>query len=68
MDEQDQQQIETNQEQNSWSLPRLLGLLLVIVAALAALYILVGYTAWQSGQSIRSANEEAQMAEQLTHQ
>jgi len=68
MDEQDHQQSETNDEQSSWSLARLLGLLLVISAALVALYLLVGYTAWQSGQSIRSEKEEAQIAEQLARQ
>jgi len=68
MDEQEQQQSETNEEPGSWSLIRLLGLLLIIVAALAALYILVGYTAWQSGQSIRTEREETQNSEQLARQ
>ena len=68
MDEQEQQQGETNEEQSSWSLGRLLGLLLIFVAVLVALYLLVGYVAWQSGQSIRSEREETQEAEQLIRQ
>jgi tetratricopeptide (TPR) repeat protein len=68
MDEQEKQQSETNEEQSSWSPGRLLGLILIIVAVLVALYLLVGYAAWQSGQSIRGEREETQETEQLTRQ
>ena len=68
MDEQEQQQTESSQEQSSWSPARLLGLLLIVIAVLVALYILVGYAAWQSGQSIRSEREETLIAEQLARQ
>lgn len=68
MDDQEQQQNETNEEHRSWSLVRVLGLLLIIVAALIALYILVGYSAWQSGQVIRKDREETQLTEQFERQ
>jgi tetratricopeptide (TPR) repeat protein len=68
MDEQEQQQSETIEKQSSWSPGQLLGLLLIFVAVLVALYLLVGYVAWQSGESIRSEREETQEADQLTRQ
>lgn len=47
---------------------RLLGLALIIAAALTAVYLTVGYFAWQSGQTLREQQLEAQRAEQLTRQ
>ncbi len=68
MDEQEQQETENSEKQGPWSPVRLFGLLLIIAAALAALYGSIGYAAWQSGQSIRSEREETLLSEQLARQ
>ena len=58
MDEQEQQLAEPNEEKSLWSPARLVGLLLISLAVVAVLYLLVGYSAWQSGESIRIEREE----------
>ncbi len=68
MDGQEQPQIEPNQEPSRLSVTRILGLILVFIAALVALYALVGFAAWQRGQAIRNEREEIQLAEQLERQ
>lgn len=66
--EQDQQQTENHTEQHPRWLARLVGLILIVVAGLVALYTLVGYTAWQSGEAIRNKREESQQVEQAARQ
>lgn len=68
MDNPEQQESTANEEKKSWSPVRIFGLILIVAAVLIALYILVGYTAWQSGQTIRGEREETQLAEQFERQ
>lgn len=57
-----------NEENSSWSLTRIAGLFLIIIAGLIVLSLTVGYVAWQSGQSIRSEKEEQLRNEQIARQ
>ncbi len=68
MDDPQQARQENLEERSPWSLARILGLILILVAALMALYALVGYAGWQSGQAIRSNLEETQLIDQLARQ
>jgi tetratricopeptide (TPR) repeat protein len=68
MEEQDQTQNGITEEGRSWSPARVFGLILIIVAVLLALYVLIGYAAWERGQAIRSEREEIQLAEQFDRQ
>ena len=68
MDDQEQPQIDTNHGPGRLSPARIIGLILVFIAALVALYALVGFAAWQRGQAIRSEREKTQLAEQLERQ
>ncbi len=68
MEDQDQQQAASDEKRPSWSLMRVAGLLLIIVAGLIVLYLAVGFIAWQSGESIRTEREESLLAEQITRQ
>lgn len=68
MDDQNQIQNGITKERRSWSPTRLFGLILIIAAVLLALYILIGYAAWQRGEVIRSEREETQLAEQFDRQ
>ena len=68
MDNTEQQHIETKNEGSSWTPSRIFGLILVVLTVLVTLYIIVGYTAWQSGQAIRQEREDAQLAEHFDHQ
>jgi hypothetical protein len=53
-----------------WARPlkRALGLFLVLFAGLAALYLLVGYFAWQRGATVRVAVEATRQVEQVDRQ
>ena len=68
MDDSDQELEERSEAVNGWSMTRILGLILIVAAAVVALYIVVAVLAWQSGQSIRSEREDNQLAEQLDRQ
>lgn len=57
-----------NRKERSWSPARIFGLILIIVAAMLALYILIAFAAWQRGQVIRSEREELQLSEQFDRQ
>ena len=58
MDEQNQEQVDLAEEPTRWSIGRILGILLVVVAGVTALYLVVGYLAWQSGQRLRVEREQ----------
>lgn len=59
---------EKNDEGRSWSWKKGLGLLFILLAGIATVYIIVAYFAWQSGLSMRLQREEAQRVEQFAHQ
>ncbi len=67
MDEKEQKAADV-EEKTSWSLARVAGLVLIILAALIILYSTVGYLAWQSGETIRSEREEKLRTEQVNRQ
>lgn len=68
MDDSNQEVEDKNGAINGWSMTRVLGLILIVGAAVISLYIVVAYLAWQSGQAIRSEREENELAEQLDRQ
>ncbi|MFN2136728.1 MAG: hypothetical protein ACK2UK_12290 [Candidatus Promineifilaceae bacterium] len=69
MEEQTQDQPASEQnERSSLTLTRLAGILLVVGAVVIALYLLVGYLAWQSGQELRMSQEQALRTQQLVRQ
>ncbi len=68
MNEQVQKPIEQTGESARWSIARILGILLVVVAGVITLYLLVGYLAWQSGQALRSEREQRQRLDQFARQ
>jgi hypothetical protein len=68
MSEEPQTPIPEEKLQTGWSLTRLAGLLLLLLAVVAAVYIAVGYFAWQSGQDLRAERLSQQKSEQLIRQ
>ncbi len=53
---------------SGWPLTRIAGLGLLLLVIVAAIYIAVGYFAWQSGQILRDERLSQQKTEQLTRQ
>ena len=51
-----------------WSWARLLGLLLIIVAAVVAVYLMVAYIGWQQGEAIRVESAETARSQQMERQ
>jgi hypothetical protein len=47
---------------------RILGLLLITIAAIAGWYLMVGYLAWQNGQTLREENQTTAFYEQMAAQ
>lgn len=68
MNEPNHAQPEIPDESGRWSLSRILGILLVVVAGIVALYLVVGYMAWQSGETLRSQREETLREQQFARQ
>lgn len=68
MDEQNQDQTDLIEESNRWSIARILGISLVLVAGVVALYLAVGYYAWQSGETLRSQHEQESRVQQYERQ
>jgi hypothetical protein len=68
MDEQDKEQDNQAEVSGGWSASRILGILLLLTAVVVALYLVVGYLGWQSGQALRSEQEQTQKAQQLERQ
>jgi hypothetical protein len=69
MDEHSQDQPESPQDgYPSWSLSRIAGVGLVIAATVIALYLIVGYLAWQRGQDLRMEREQALRTQQFARQ
>ena len=66
--EDSEQKSAADEEKSQWSLTRVAGLLLIIVAGLIILYLTVGFIAWQSGDSIRIDREETLRVEQINRQ
>ena len=65
MDEQTQ---DRKQDSGQRSISRILGSILILVAVMVALYLGVGYLAWQRGEDLRSQNEEALRVQQFDRQ
>lgn len=68
MDKQTQEQTDLTEKSGSWSVSRILGILFVLVAGIIALYIVVGYLGWQSGETLRSQREQELRAQQIARQ
>jgi hypothetical protein len=68
MDEQIQEQSDSTENSGGFSLSRVLGVLLLLVAVLVALYLIIGYLAWQSGETLRMQREEDLRVQQLDRQ
>lgn len=68
MDEHIQEQKDSKEDSGGWSISRILGVLLVLVAAMVALYLVVGYLAWQSGETLRGQQEEEIRNQQFERQ
>lgn len=59
---------ETAEPRQSRLLLRVLGIGLILISVIIAIYLIVGYFAYQSGQEIRVEAVESQRAQQLTNQ
>ena len=68
MDEQDTELDNETKVAGRRSASRILGILLLLTAVVVALYLLVGYLGWQSGQALRSEQEQTQQEQLLTRQ
>lgn len=68
MEDQGHQQTTSEDERATWTMARVIGLLLIAAAGLIVLYLSVGYIAWQSGENIRVEREETLRVEQLGRQ
>ena len=68
MDEHIQEQKDINDDSGGWSISRILGVILVLVAGMVALYLVVGYLAWQSGETLRGQQEEEIRNQQFERQ
>ncbi len=68
MDKQDQEETDLSEELSRWTITRVLGVLLVFVAAVVALYLVVGYLAWQNGQTLRGQREQELRTQQYARQ
>ena len=68
MDEQVHEDTNPAEEPGSWSVARVIGVLLILLVAVALIYLLVGYLAWESGQTLRGEREQALRLEQYARQ
>ncbi len=59
---------ETAVPRNSRLLLRVLGIGLILISVIVAIYLIVGYFAYQSGQELRVEAVETQRSQQLVHQ
>lgn len=51
-----------------WSWTRLLGLVLILLAAIVAVYLVVAYVGWQQGEAIRVETVETARSQQMERQ
>ncbi len=68
MDEQTKDPRDHAEERGGPTIGRILGITFVAAAVVAALYLLVGYFAWESGQTLRDEREQEMQAQQQTRQ
>jgi hypothetical protein len=68
MDNQIQEPKENSQELGRRSILRIMGIILIIAAVMTALYLVVGYFAWQQGEALRSQHEEDMRLQQYSRQ
>jgi len=68
MDNQILDQKDNRQKSGSRSILRALGIVLIVVAVMVALYLAVGYFAWQSGETLRTQQEEDMRLQQYGRQ
>jgi hypothetical protein len=68
MDNQILDQKDNSQESGRRSILRILGIILILVAVTVALYLVVGYFAWQSGETLRDQQAEEMRLQQYNRQ
>jgi tetratricopeptide (TPR) repeat protein len=68
MDNQILEQKDNSQKSGRRSILRILGIMLILIAVMVALYLAVGYFAWQSGETLRAQQEEETRLQQYNRQ